>query len=160
MIDPNKDAAPSADLHQEQGSQIDGIPGEAAESAPVVEIEVKNMKGRVQKIDLDDYEVMITSNTKRLLTANLSHISNGIYSDLSKKHGIRQALSELLNDFASSPNKVFVQPLLSFAQAKMVLLSLKTGGQLKDESIHEIIAKTNNEERKHLIHWIDKCRNL
>lgn len=152
MIDPKKDSAPSAELHQEQGVQIPTTHVEQ-EDAAVIEIEVKNMKGRVKKLNPGDYEVVITSNDQKILHERLSSLSEGLYLQMSKDYGMRTAVACLMNDFDQLV--IRKNPVLSLAQAKMILLSLKkTARTLTDNAVQDVIAQTNDDDQNALIEWI------
>lgn len=116
-------------------------------------IEVQNIKGKIKKIDPSDYQVMIMASNEILFSGSINRIASGMYSDIIKSHGTKEALRCIVTDYAKNPH-IFTDGL-NLTQAKLTISSLTASiGYLPKKSFLEIKNKLTHTANEELNSWI------
>jgi len=123
-------------------------------------IEVENVKGKIKKIDPNDYEVIISGKDGNVLVeGRITKIGSGIYEEVLRTNGIKEAVQCLIHDIKTNPEIIF-KPSLSFVQAKMIASSLiNTFGVIPKNSLSDLKYKLSKTDQKQFAHWMQKKSN-
>lgn len=117
-------------------------------------IEIQNVKGKIVKINPDDYEVTILAGNNILFQENIKKIASGMYQNILRSYGTEKTLHCIIKDFINTP-EIFEEPKINFIQAKTILSSLKgTLGYVPEESISEVISKLDKKNACQIVEWL------
>ena len=113
-------------------------------------IEVENAKGKIKKIDPNDYEVMIIGSNLSTIHGKLSDFKEP-YQSIAIKYGAKEALRCLMRD------KVPEEKELNFREAKMIISSIvKTSGTISNTGLDKILQKVDFESKINLETWLSQ----
>lgn len=148
---PNDSMSPGRD------SYIRNMPNQIDNSEETATIEVQNTKGKIKKINPDDYEVVIMASGNMLFSGLTSKIASGMYIGIIRSHGPKIALQCIVKDYIKNPSSF---QKLNFIQAKLAISSfVQTLGHLPTKALTDISERLNQTEQKELKAWLND-RNL
>lgn len=140
---PNNDTSVTTSILMNQ--DVDGSDAEERM------IEVENVKGKIVKIDPNDYSVLIQAQGDcPEIRGKLSQLKHGVYLTIANQFGLEKAIKCLISDAKQkSIGKI------TLAEAKLALKSIKrTGKHLNKESIDRVIAQLSANDAESLIIWL------
>lgn len=127
-------------------------PEEERDAEEIQYIEVKNTKGKIKKINPDDYVVTISAADNNLIFSGSIKKIGSIYFDIANKHGAKKALECIMKDFINRP-----LPSLNFKQAKMILSSLKNvNGNITKTSIDDVMTRLDQKTQNEVKQWLKR----
>lgn len=154
QADDQQNATPARD------SQMQNAPNMSADNEDSDEeveyIEVQNVKGKIKKIDPNDYEVMILGeNDRQLFVGRLGKMASGMYTNLLNAYGTKKTIECIVKDFINN-KQIFNEPQLDFVQAKLIVSSFITSlGSLPKKSLIEIQNKLGKKSKEEFDNWLE-----